>query len=154
VLVQVILLGLCGILLFSAVLTLIALPFTSGSIAEANLRNTISNSITTLCVLVPLVLLRRAAFRLAVAILLLELFLLAFNTIISLGLERGWIGVLEFALPISLAALALGRRWLISVYLASVIGIAAIAIAQYPMRGLPQNAPSAVIVFALVAGLL
>lgn len=154
ILVQVILLGLCGILLFSALLTLIAFPFTSGAIAAANLRNTISNGISTLFVLVPLLLLRRGAFRSSVAILMIELFLIAFTTIQSLGLERGWIGALEFALPMSLAALALGRRWLIGIYVASVLGVGAIAITQYPMSGLPQNAPSAIIVFALIAGLL
>src|SRR5687768_7482929 len=118
-LVQVILLGLSGILLFAALLTLVALPFTSGPMAAANLRNSIDNFRSTLFVLAPFVLLRRGYFRAAVAILMIELFLLAFSTIYSLGLEAGWIGALEFALPISLAALALGRRWLLAIYAAS-----------------------------------
>jgi two-component system cell cycle sensor histidine kinase/response regulator CckA len=153
-LVQVILLGLSGLLLFAGLLTLVAFPFTSGAIAAANLRNSISNFSSTLFVLVPLVLLRRGSFRVAVAILMIELFLLAFSTFYSKGLEAGWIGVLEIALPISLAALALGRRWLLVVYAASIAGVAVTAFAQYPLTGIPQNAPSAIIAFALIAGLL
>ncbi len=75
--VQVILLGLGGILLFSALLTLVALPFTTGAIAAANLRNSISNFRGMLFVVAPLVLLRRGYFRAAVAILMIELFLSA-----------------------------------------------------------------------------
>jgi signal transduction histidine kinase len=153
-LVQVILLGLGGIVLFSALLTLIALPFTSGPSAAANLRNSINNAIALLYISVPFLCLRRGAFRTAVAILMFELFLFAFTTVYSMGPERGWIGALEFALPISLAALALGRRWLLAMYLASVIGMGVAAFAWYPLSGLPQNAPSATIVFALIAGLL
>src|SRR5688572_27970746 len=78
-LVQVVLLGLSGILLFSALLTLVAFPFTSGAVAAANLRNSIDNFRGVLFVIVPLVLLRRGFFRIAVAILMIELFLLAFN---------------------------------------------------------------------------
>jgi protein-histidine pros-kinase len=153
-LVQVILLGLGGILLFSGLLTLVAYPFTSGPTAAANLRNSINNGLTTLYVLVPLVLLRRGYFRPAVVILMIELFLLAFTTTYTVGPERGWVGALEFGLPISLAALALGRRWLLAVYLASVIGVTLTAFAWYPASGLPQNAPSVTIAFALIAGLL
>jgi len=153
-LVQVILLGLSGILLFSALLTLFALPFTSGPSAAANLRNSINNGISVLYVLVPFIFLRRGYFRAAVAILMIELFQFAFTTVYTIGPERGWIGALEFALPISLAALALGRRWLLAIYIASVIGVAVTAFAWYPISGLPQNAPSATIVFALIAGLL
>jgi hypothetical protein len=138
-LVQVILLGLSGILLFSALLTLVAFPFTTGAMAAANLRNSISNFQAVLYVVVPFVLLRRGFFRVAVAILMIELFLLAFNTVYAKGLESGWLGALEFALPISLAALALGRRWLLVVYAASVIGVAVTAFAWYPVVGAPQN---------------
>jgi PAS domain S-box-containing protein len=153
-LVQVVLLGLSSILMFSALLTLVAFPFTSGPVAAANLRNTVSNFRGTLFVLAPFVLLRRGHFRLAVALLMIELFVLAFNTFYSLGPEVGWIGALEFALPISLAALALGRRWLLAIYVASVAGVAATAFAWYSISSIPQNAPSATIAFALVAGLL
>jgi two-component system cell cycle sensor histidine kinase/response regulator CckA len=153
-LVQVILLGLSGVLLFSALLTLVALPFTSGAMAAANLHNSINNFRSTLFVVAPFVLLRRGYFRVAVAILMIELFLLAFNTVYALGLEAGWIGALAFALPISLAALALGRRWLLVMYAASIAGVAATAFARYPLTGLPQNAPSATIAFGLIAGLL
>jgi len=153
-LVQVILLGLTSLLLFAALLTLVAYPFSSGAMAAANLRNSLSNFRSILLVMVPFVLLRRGYFRIAVATLMLELFLLAFNTIYGKGLEVGWIGALEFALPLSLAALALGRRWLLVVYAASVAGVAATAFAWYPITGLPQNAPSATIAFALIAGLL
>jgi PAS domain S-box-containing protein len=153
-LVQVILLGLGGILLFAGLITLVAFPFTSGPSAAANLRNSINNGIAVLYVLVPLVLLRRGYFRPAVALLMIELFLFAFTTTYTMGPERGWIGALEFGLPISLAALALGRRWLLAIYLASVIGLAVTAFAWYPISGLPQNAPSATISFALIAGLL
>ncbi len=58
----------------------------------------------------PFVFLRRGYFRVAVVILIIELFLFALTTVYMKGLEEGWIGALEFALPISLAALALGRR--------------------------------------------
>jgi signal transduction histidine kinase len=153
-LVQVILLGLSGVLLFAALLTLVAYPFTTGAVAAANLGSSISNFRLLLFVMVPFVLLRRGAFRAAVAILMLELFLLGFTTIYVQGLEAGWIGVLEFALPISLAALALGRRWLLLISAASIGGVAATAFARYPLSGLPQNAPSATIAFALIAGLL
>jgi PAS domain S-box-containing protein len=153
-LVQVILLGLSGVLLFAALLTLVAFPFTTGAIAAANLRNSVSNFRSVLFVLAPLVLLRRGYFRIAVVILMVELFLLAFNTFYLMGLEAGWIGALEIALPISLAALALGRRWLLVVYAASIAGVAVTAFARYPLVGLPQNAPSAIIAFALIAGLL
>ena len=153
-LVQVILLGLTGLLLFAALLTLVAYPFASGAMAAANLRNSLSNFRSILLVMVPFVLLRRGYFRIAVATLMLELFLLAFRTIYSMGLEAGWIGALEFALPISLAALVLGRRWLLVVYAASVAGVAATAFAWYPLVAIPQNAPSATIAFALIAGLL
>ncbi len=149
-----VLLGLSGILLCSASLTLVAFPFTSGATAAANLRNSVNNFRTTLFVLIPFVLLRRGSFRVAVAILMIELFLLAFITVSSLGLEVGWIGVLAFALPISLAALALSRRWLLVIYAASIAGVAITAFAWYPVSGIPQNAPSAVITFALIAGLL
>jgi PAS domain S-box-containing protein len=153
-LVQVILLGLSGVLLFAALLTLVAFPFTSGAIAAANLRNSISNVIGLIFLLVPLILLRRGNFRTAVAILMVELYLLAYTTFSEAGLEQGWIGVLELALPMSLAGLALSRRWLVAVYLASIAGVAATALAFYPMSGLPQNAPSVIIAFALIAGLL
>ena len=153
-LVQVILLGLSGILLFAALLTLVAFPFSTGALAAANLRNSISNFRSTLLVMAPLVLLRRGYFRVAVAFLMIELFLLAFRTFYSMGLEAGWIGALEIALPLSLAALALGRRWLLAMYAASIAGVAVTAFAQYPLVGLPQNAPSATIAFALIAGLL
>ncbi len=153
-LVQVILLGLSGVLLCSALLTLVAFPFTSGAIAAANLHNSINNFRLILFFVAPFVLLRRGYFRVAVAILMIELFLLAFNTIYAQGLETGWIGALVFALPISLAALALGRRWLLVIYAASIAGVAATAFARYPLTGLPQNAPSAIIAFALIAGLL
>ncbi len=153
-LVQVILLGLSGVLLCSALLTLLALPFTRGAMAAANLDNTISNSISALFVLVPLAVLRLGYFRVAVAILMAELYMLAFNTFYPEGLEAGWIGVLELALPLSLAGLVLGRRWLWPVYLASVAGVAATALRWYPLEGLPTNAPSAIIAFALIAGLL
>jgi PAS domain S-box-containing protein len=153
-LVQVILLGLSGVLLFAALLTLVAFPFTSGAIAAANLRNSISNVIGLIFLLVPLILLRRGNFRTAVAILMVELYLLAYTTFSEVGLEQGWIGVLELALPMSLAGLALSRRWLVAVYLASIAGVAATALAFYPMSGLPQNAPSVIIAFALIAGLL
>ena len=62
-LVQVILLGLSSVLMCSALITLIAVPFTTGANAAANLRNTISNVQGTLFYLVPFVLLRRGAFR-------------------------------------------------------------------------------------------
>ena len=62
-LVQVILLGLGSVLLFAATLTLVALPFTSGARAAANLRNSISNFQGALFVVVPFVLLRRGYFR-------------------------------------------------------------------------------------------
>ncbi|HEU5099668.1 MAG TPA: ATP-binding protein [Roseiflexaceae bacterium] len=153
-LVQVILLGLGGILLFSALLTLAALPFTSGPEAAANLRNSINNGIGVLCVMVPFILLRRGWFRVAVVILMIELFLLAFSTVSAMGPEAGWLGALEFALPISLAALVLGRRWLLVIYIASVAGVATTAFAHYPLSGLSQNAPSVTIAFALIAGLL
>jgi two-component system cell cycle sensor histidine kinase/response regulator CckA len=153
-LVQVILLGLSGVLLCSALLTLAALPFTSGEIAAANLNNTISNIIGALFFIVPLLLLRYGRFRIAVAILMAELFLLAFTTFYPAGLEAGWIGVLELALPLSLAGLVLGRRWLWLVYGASVAGVAVTALKWYPLSGLPTNAPSAIIAFALIAGLL
>jgi len=153
-LVQVILLGLSGVLLFAALLTLVALPFTSGVTAAANLQNSISNFRGILFFLVPFVLLRRGAFRAAVVILMVELFLLAFNTMYAQGLEAGWLGALEFALPISLAALALGRRWLLVIYVASVVGVAATAFAWYPPNEIGPNPPSATIVFALIAGLL
>jgi signal transduction histidine kinase len=153
-LVQVILLGLSGILLFSALLTLVALPFTSGAMAAANLRNSISNFQGVLFVLVPFVLLRRGYFRIAVVILIIDLLLLAFNTVYERGLEAGWLGVLEFALPISLAALALGRRWLLVIYAISIAGVAATAFTWYPIAVTGRNAPSAIISFALIAGLL
>jgi PAS domain S-box-containing protein len=153
-LVQVVLLGLSGILLFSALLTLVAFPFTSGAVAAANLRNSIDNFRGVLFVIVPLVLLRRGFFRIAVAILMIELFLLAFNTFSPVGLQAGWLGVLELALPISLAALVLGRRWLLAIYAASIAGVATTAFAWYPLSGIHRNAPSAVIAFALIAGLL
>jgi PAS domain S-box-containing protein len=153
-LVQVVLLGLCSILLFAGLLTLVAFPFTSGAMAAANLRNSIINFQSALFVAAPLVLLRRGYFRVAVAILMIELFLLAFNTFHSRGLDAGWIGVLEIALPISLAALALGRRWLLLIYAASIVGVAVTAFERYPVGALPQNAPSALISFALIAGLL
>src|SRR5215211_7536015 len=86
-LVQVILLGLGGILLFSALLTLVIYPFSTGAVAAANLRNTVSNLQGVLFVLVPFVLLRRGHFRLAVVILIVVLFLLAFNTVYPRGLE-------------------------------------------------------------------
>jgi hypothetical protein len=92
----------CGIFLFAALLTLVA----------------------------PLVLLRRGYFRVAVAFLMIELFLLAFHTFYSMGLEAGWIGALEIAFPISLAALALARRWLLVVYAASIAGVAVTAFAR------------------------
>src|SRR5689334_15191259 len=79
-LVQVILLGLSSVLLFSALITLIAYPFTTGALAAGNLRNTISNVQGALFVAAPLVLLRRGYFRVAVVILVAELFLLAFST--------------------------------------------------------------------------
>src|SRR6476620_151046 len=75
-LVQVILLGLSGVLLFSAMLTLVAFPFTTGDIAAANLRNSVSNFQGALLVLAPFILLRRGFFRVAVVILIIELFLL------------------------------------------------------------------------------
>jgi two-component system, cell cycle sensor histidine kinase and response regulator CckA len=153
-LVQVILLGLAGVLLFSALLTLVALPFTTGAAAAANLRNSIDNFQGALFIVVPLVLLRRGAFRLAVMILMIELFLLAFNTMYDQGLEKGWLGALEFALPLSLAALALGRRWLLIVYIASIIGVTATALAWYPSTEIARKIPSASIAFALIAGLL
>jgi PAS domain-containing protein len=153
-LVQVILLGLSGVLLFAALLTLIAFPFTSGAIAAANLRNSVSNFIGTLLVVAPFVLLRRGYFRVAAAILMIELLVLAFSTFYSMGLEAGWIGALEIALPISLAALALGRCALLMIYVASIAGVAAAAFAWYPLTGIPRNAPSAIISFALIAGLL
>jgi signal transduction histidine kinase len=152
-LVQVILLGLCGILLFSALLTLVAYPFTTGINAAANLRNSVNNFQGALFVIAPLVLLRRGFFRVAVVVLMIELLLLAFTTLYSMGLEVGW-GALEFALPISLAALALGRRWLLMVYVASIAGVAVTAFVWYPLAGMPRNAPSAIIAFALIAGLL
>jgi two-component system, cell cycle sensor histidine kinase and response regulator CckA len=153
-LVQIVLLGLSGVLLFSALLTLVAFPFTSGAIATANLRNSISNIQGTLLVLAPFVFLRRGYFRVAVAILMIELFVLAFTTFYTMGLEAGWIGPLEFALPISLAALALGRRWLLAMYAASTGAVTATAFAWYPLTGTPSNALSASIGFALIAGLL
>jgi two-component system, cell cycle sensor histidine kinase and response regulator CckA len=153
-LVQVILLGLSGILLFSALLTLVAFPFTTGAIAAANLQNSVNNVRTALLVAAPYVFLRRGYFRVAVVILIIELFLFASTTVYMRGLEEGWIGALEFALPISLAALALGRRWLLVIYVASVAGVAATAFTWYPLAGTPRNAPSATIVFALIAGLL
>jgi PAS domain S-box-containing protein len=153
-LVQVVLLGLTSILLFSALLTLVALPFTTGAIAAANFRNSVSNVRGVLLVLAPLLLLRRGYFRTAIVILMVELLLLAFSTFSTMGLERGWIGALEIALPMSLAALALGRRWLLVIYAVSVAGVAAIAFAWYPLVGVPQNAPSSSIAFALIAGLL
>src|SRR5581483_560700 len=119
------------------------LPFTSGARAAANLRNTIDNSRSALIALAPLVLLRRGAFRAAVVFLLLDLFLLAFSTLYRFGFEIGWLGAFELALPISLAALALGRRWLLMAFLASVAGVAALAFARYPLVGALQNAPSA-----------
>src|SRR5262245_212416 len=79
-LVQVVLLGLSGALLFAGLLTLVASPVTSGAIAAANLRNSIGNFRLALFLAVPLVLLRRGSFRVAVAILMIELFLLAFTT--------------------------------------------------------------------------
>src|SRR5581483_12378121 len=88
-LVQTVLLGLSGVLLLSALATLIALPFTSGARAAANLRNTIDNSRSALIALAPLVLLRRGAFRAAVVFLLLDLFLLAFSTLYRFGFEIG-----------------------------------------------------------------
>src|SRR5690242_15927469 len=75
-LVQVILLGLSGVLLFASLLTLVAYPFTTGAMATANLANSISNFRSVLFVVVPFVLLRRGYFRTAVAILMIELFLL------------------------------------------------------------------------------
>jgi PAS domain S-box-containing protein len=153
-LVQVVLLGLSGIFLVAGLLTLVALPFTSGAMAAANLRNSISNFRSVVLVVAPLVLLRRGYFRVAVAFLMIELFLLAFRTFYTKGLEAGWIGLLEIALPISLAALALGRRWLLAVYAASIAGVAVTAFAWYPLVAIPQNAPSATITFALIAGLL
>jgi PAS domain-containing protein len=62
--------------------------------------------------------------------------------------------VLELELPLSLAALVLGRRWLLAIYAASIAGVATTAFAWYPISGIPRNAPSAVIAFALIAGLL
>jgi signal transduction histidine kinase len=153
-LVQVILIGLGGILLFSATLTLVALPFTTGAAAAANLRNSVSNFRGMLFVLVPFVLLRRGYFRSAVVILIIDLFLLAFNTVYPQGLEAGWLGVLEFALPISLAALALGRRWLLMAYATSIACVAVTAFTWYPIPVTGRNAPSAIITFALIAGLL
>jgi PAS domain S-box-containing protein len=153
-LVQVVLLGLSGILLFAGLLTLVAFPFTTGAMAAANLRNSMGNFRSTLLVVAPLVLLRRGYFRVAVALLMIELFLLAFRTFYSKGLEAGWIGSLEIALPISLAALVLGRRWLLAIYAASIAGVAMTAFAWYPLVGIPQNAPSAIIAFALITGLL
>jgi signal transduction histidine kinase len=153
-LVQVILLGLGGVLLFSALLTLIAYPFTTEPAAAANLNNTISNLQGLLFVIAPFVLLRRGHFRIAVVVLIIDLLLLAFSTMYAKGLEAGWIGALEFALPISLAALALSRRWLLVVYAASVAGVAVTAWAWYPIPALGRNAPSATIAFALIAGLL
>jgi hypothetical protein len=132
-LVQVILLGLSGVFLFAALLTLVAYPFTSGALAAGNLRNSISNFRSVLFVAAPFVLLRRDYFRVAVAILMVELFLLAFTTFYWMGLEVGWIGALEIALPISLAALALGRRWLLVVYVASIAAVASTAFAWYPL---------------------
>jgi len=120
----------CGIFLFAALLTLVAFPFSTGALAAANLRNSISNFRSTLLVVAPLVLLRRGYFRVAVAFLMIELFLLAFHTFYSIGLEAGWIGALEIAFPISLAALALGRRWLLVMYAVSIAGVAATAFAR------------------------
>jgi signal transduction histidine kinase len=153
-LVQVILLGLGGVLLFSALLTLAAFPFTTGAQAAANLSNTVSNLGGVLFVLVPFVLLRRGYFRAAVVVLIIDLFLLAFSTVYERGLEAGWLGALEFALPISLAALALGRRWLLVIYALSIAGVAITAFAWYPIPTTSRNAPSAIITFALIAGLL
>jgi two-component system, cell cycle sensor histidine kinase and response regulator CckA len=153
-LVQLVLLGLSGVLLFSALLTLVAFPFTTGAIAAANLRNSLDNFRGALFVVVPFVVLRRGYFRLGVAILMIELFLLAFSTFYSRGLEEGWIGALEIALPISLAALVLGRRWLLVIYMTSIVGVAVTAFVWYPLVDISRNAPSAIIAFALIAGLL
>ncbi len=99
--VQVILLGLGGILLFSALLTLVALPFTTGAIAAANLRNSISNFRGMLFVVAPLVLLRRGYFRAAVAILMIELFLSSMSHELRTPLNAiiGFTGTLLMRLP-------------------------------------------------------
>jgi hypothetical protein len=78
----------CGIFLFATLLMLVAFPFSTGALAAANLRNSISNFRSTLLVVAPLVLLRRGYFRVAVAFLMIELFLLAFHTFYSMGLDR------------------------------------------------------------------
>src|SRR5438128_175875 len=78
-LVQVILLGLSSVLMCSALITLIAFPFTTGAAATANLQNTIRNVQGTLFFILPFVFLRRGAFRVAVTLLMIELFLLAFT---------------------------------------------------------------------------
>lgn len=153
-LVQVVLLGLSGVLLFAALLTLVAYPFTTGAMAAANLQSSIKNFQGVLLVIAPLVLLRRGYFRVAVAILMLELFLLAFTTFYSVGLEQGWLGAFVLALPISLAALALGRRWSLAIYVASIAAVAVTAFAWYPLADPSTNAPSVLISFALLAGLL
>src|SRR6266498_31516 len=99
--VQVILLGLGGILLFSALLTLVALPFTTGAIAAANLRNSITNFRGMLFVVAPLVLLRRGYFRAAVAILMIELFLSSMSHELRTPLNAiiGFTGTLLMRLP-------------------------------------------------------
>jgi len=68
----------------------VAFPFTTGATAAANLRNSVNNFRGTLLVAVPLVLLPRGYFRVAVAILMSELFLFAFNTFYPMGMEGGW----------------------------------------------------------------
>ncbi|MFO7168182.1 MAG: PAS domain S-box protein, partial [Chloroflexota bacterium] len=154
-LIQVLLLGLCAILLCSATLTLIAVPLTESPTREANLSNTVTCLIATGLVAIPLVLLRRGRLALAAAILVGLLEAPALLAIWIAGPERAWAGVLALTLPLALAALVLGRRALIVVTLVSIVGVTLSAVRHAPMTSLDSaNAPSISLMFALLTGVL
>src|SRR5262245_4164734 len=124
---QVILLGLIGIFAFAAVVTLLA-PLLVASISLAQvLFSVVANGIAALLFAAPLSLLRRGYFRLTVIFLMIFFILLPAFIAVNQGLSDN-VALLLSTIPITLAALVLGRRALLLTLRAAiaVVSIAAV----------------------------